>query len=236
MILGTQARDEASGVGMNKKKLPKVIISLNDEAHPATSPGIPSAAGQQSSAAGDDGVADQTTSSACAAQDNVVRPFTGGSRSPDGRRRRLARRRDSSTADPGVCHRRPLCRLLGHRPDGAIGALSVSWDYRRSYAMVEVLCNHYGVHRSGRVPRPRHGHRLGRGRHAGRGGGNYHIHSALHRATDCSFRSCGLQRDCRGVYPQRWARVHRAFRGRSIFGRLLLLPTRPTGVAYGRNR
>jgi len=35
---------------MSKKKLPKVILSLNDEAHPATPPGIPSAVGQQSSA------------------------------------------------------------------------------------------------------------------------------------------------------------------------------------------
>ena len=35
---------------MNKKKLPKVILSLNDEARPATPPDIPSAIGQQSSA------------------------------------------------------------------------------------------------------------------------------------------------------------------------------------------
>ena len=35
---------------MNKKKLPKVILSLNDEARPATPPDLPSAIGQQSSA------------------------------------------------------------------------------------------------------------------------------------------------------------------------------------------
>ena len=57
---------------MNKKKLPKVILSLNDEAHPATSPGIPSAAGQQSSAA-HNGVHDRTVSERPSqATDNVV--------------------------------------------------------------------------------------------------------------------------------------------------------------------
>src|ERR1700720_4024667 len=58
---------------MTKKKLPKVILSLNDEAHPATSPGIPSAAGQQSSAA-HNGVHDRTVSERPSqATDNVVR-------------------------------------------------------------------------------------------------------------------------------------------------------------------
>jgi hypothetical protein len=57
---------------MTKKKLPKVILSLNDEAHPATSPGIPSAAGQQSSAA-HNGVHDRTVSERPSqATDNVV--------------------------------------------------------------------------------------------------------------------------------------------------------------------
>ena len=57
---------------MNKKKFPKVILSLNDEAHPATSPGIPSAAGQQSSAA-HNGVHDRTVSERPSqATDNVV--------------------------------------------------------------------------------------------------------------------------------------------------------------------
>jgi hypothetical protein len=58
---------------MNKKKVPEVILSLNDEAHPATSPGIPSAAGQQSSAA-HNGVHDRTVSERPSqATDNVVR-------------------------------------------------------------------------------------------------------------------------------------------------------------------
>ena len=57
---------------MNKKKLPKVILSLNDEAHPATSPGIPSAMGQQSSA-DHNGVQDRTVSERPSqATDNVV--------------------------------------------------------------------------------------------------------------------------------------------------------------------
>jgi hypothetical protein len=48
------------------------ILSLNDEAHPATSPGIPSAAGQQSSAA-HNGVHDRTVSERPSqATDNVV--------------------------------------------------------------------------------------------------------------------------------------------------------------------
>ena len=57
---------------MTKKKLPKVILSLNDEAHPATPPDIPSAMGQQSSA-DHNGVRDRTVSELPSqATDNVV--------------------------------------------------------------------------------------------------------------------------------------------------------------------
>ena len=135
---------------MNKKKLPKVILSLNDEAHPATPPGIPSAMGQQSSA-DHNGVRDRTVSELPSqATDNVVQlipPADSGS--PDGGAKpagsphvtvQSGRRRSRALA---IVDRYAACSAIGGLvPLALVNFAGITTIIVR---MVKVLCNHYGV-------------------------------------------------------------------------------------------
>jgi uncharacterized protein (DUF697 family) len=128
---------------MNKKKLPKVILSLNDEAHPANPPDIPSAMGQQSSA-DHNGVRDRTVSELPSqATDNVVQlipPADSGSTGSPHVTVQSGRRRSRALA---IVDRYAACSAIGGLvPLALVNFAGITTIIVR---MVKVLCNHYGV-------------------------------------------------------------------------------------------